>query len=313
MKIIRRPKNNDPMFKNGSVITIGIFDGVHLGHQSLIKKLKQKSVQMGLPSIVFSFEPTPNDYFSKKQNKRLTSLRDKLRLIDEFQIDYLYCPPFDSTMENLSPNQFITKHLINLFNPRYMVIGDDFRFAKDRKGSIKDLVITGQSNNFEVEQITSIVDSNTRISSSLIRDSLSNANLMLAKQMLGRNYSLIGRVIYGQQLGSTLGFPTANIDLSKTNNPLRGVFCVKVSLPDATKTIFGIANIGYKPTIGGQKLNLEVHLLDFDKDIYKSYIKIEFLSYLRKEKKFNGLDALKRQINQDIEAAKQYFNTVDRP
>ena len=272
------------MFKNGSVITIGIFDGVHLGHQALIKKLKQKSVQMGLPSIVFSFEPTPNDYFSKKQNKRLTSLRDKLRLIDEFQIDYLYCPPFDSTMENLSPNQFITKHLINLFNPRYMVIGDDFRFAKDRKGSIKDLVITGQSNNFEVEQITSIVDSNTRISSSLIRDSLSNANLMLAKQMLGRNYSLIGRVIYGQQLGSTLGFPTANIDLSKTNNPLRGVFCVKVSLPDATKTIFGIANIGYKPTIGGQKLNLEVHLLDFDKDIYKSYIKIEFLSYLRKEK-----------------------------
>ena len=313
MKIIRRPKNNDPMFKNGSVITIGIFDGVHLGHQSLIKKLKQKAVQMGLPSIVFSFEPTPNDYFSKKQNKRLTSLRDKLRLIDEFQIDYLYCPPFDSTMENLSPNQFITKHLINLFNPRYMVIGDDFRFAKDRKGSIKDLVITGQSNNFEVEQITSIVDSNTRISSSLIRDSLSNANLMLAKQMLGRNYSLIGRVIYGQQLGSTLGFPTANIDLSKTNNPLRGVFCVKVSLPDATKTIFGIANIGFKPTIGGQKLNLEVHLLDFDKDIYKSYIKIEFLSYLRKEKKFSGLDALKRQNDQDIEAAKQYFSTLDRP
>ena len=313
MKIIRRPKNNDPMFKKGSVITIGIFDGVHLGHQSLIKKLKQKAVQMGLPSIVFSFEPTPNDYFSKKQNKRLTSLRDKLRLIDEFQIDYLYCPPFDSTMENLSPNQFITKHLINLFNPRYMVIGDDFRFAKDRKGSIKDLVITGQSNNFEVEQITSIVDSNTRISSSLIRDSLSNANLMLAKQMLGRNYSLIGRVIYGQQLGSTLGSPTANIDLSKTNNPLRGVFCVKVSLPDATKTIFSIANIGFKPTIGGQKLNLEVHLLDFDKDIYKSYIKIEFLSYLRKEKKFSGLDALKRQIDQDIEAAKQYFSTLDRP
>ena len=313
MKIIRRPKNNDPIFEKGSVITIGIFDGVHLGHQSLIKKLKQKAVQMGLPSIVFSFEPTPNDYFSKKQNKRLTSLRDKLRLIDEFQIDYLYCPPFDSTMENLSPNQFITKHLINLFNPRYMVIGDDFRFAKDRKGSIKDLVITGQSNNFEIEQITSIVDNHTRISSSLIRDSLSNANLMLAKQMLGRNYSLIGRVIYGQQLGYTLGFPTANIDLSKTNNPLRGVFFVKVSLPDVTKTIFGIANIGFKPTIGGQKLNLEVHLLDFDKDIYKSYIKIEFLSYLRKEKKFSGLDALKKQINQDIEAAKQYFSTLDRP
>ena len=313
MKIIRRPKNNDPMFKKGSVITIGIFDGVHLGHQSLIKKLKQEAVQMELPSIVFSFEPTPNDYFSKKQNKRLTSFRDKHRLINEYQIDYLYCPPFDSTMENLSPNQFMTKHLINLFNPRYMVIGDDFRFAKDRTGSIKDLVMSGASNNFEVEQITSIVDNHTRISSSLIRDSLSKANLMLANQMLGRNYSLMGRVIYGQQVGSTLGFPTANIDLSKTNNPLRGVFCVKVSLPDATKTIFGIANIGYKPTIGGQKLNLEVHLLDFDKDIYKSYIKIEFLSYLRKEKKFSGLDALKRQIDQDIEAAKQYFSTLDRP
>jgi len=311
MKIIRRPKNNDPIFEKGSVITIGIFDGVHLGHQSLIKKLKQRAVQMELPSIVFSFEPTPNDYFFKKQNKRLTSLRDKHRLINEYQIDYFYCPPFDSTMENLSPSQFMAKYLINLFNPRYMVIGDDFRFAKDRKGSIKDLVIAGESNNFEVEQITSIVDNNARISSSLIRDSLSNANLMLANQMLGRNYSLMGRVIYGQQIGSTLGFPTANIDLSKTNNPLRGVFCVKVSLPKTTQEIFGIANIGYKPTIGGQKLNLEVHLLDFDKDIYKSYIKIEFLSYLRKEKKFNGLGALKRQINQDIKAAKQYFNTVD--
>lgn len=313
MKIIRRPKNNDPIFKKGSVITIGIFDGVHLGHQSLIKKLKQKAVQMEIPSIVFSFEPTPNDYFSKKQNKRLTPLRDKYRLINEYQIDYLYCPPFNSIMENLSPSQFMTKHLINLFNPSYMIVGDDFRFAKDRKGSIKDLLITGESNNFEVEQMTSVVDNNTRISSSLIRDTLSKGNLLLANQMLGRNYSLTGRVIYGQQVGSELGIPTANINLSETNNPLRGVFCVKVSLPNSTQEIFGIANLGYRPTIGGQKLNLEVHLLDFDKDIYKSYIKIEFLSYLRKEKKFNDLNALKRQINQDIEAAKQYFKTVDRP
>ena len=311
MKLIRRPKVNDPMFKKGSVITIGIFDGVHLGHQSLIKKLKQKSVQMELPSIVFSFEPTPNDYFFKKQNKRLTSLRDKHRLINKYQIDYLYCPPFDSTMENLSPNQFMTKHLVDLFNPRCLVIGDDFRFAKDRKGSIKDLLIAGESNNFKVEQIISIIDNKTRISSSLIRDSLSNSNLKLASQMLGRNYALSGRAIYGQQLGSTLGFSTANIDLSKTNNPLRGVFCVKVLLPDVTKAICGIANLGYKPTAGGQKLNLEVHLLDFDKDIYKSYIKVEFLSYLRKEKKFNGLGELKRQINQDIETARQYFSTAD--
>ena len=173
--------------------------------------------------------------------------------------------------------------------------------------------MTGESNNFEVEQMTSVVDNNTRISSSLIRDSLSKGNLLLANRMLGRNYSLTGRVIYGQQVGSKLGIPTANINLAETNNPLRGVFCVKVSLPNLTQEIFGIANLGYRPTIGGQKLNLEVHLLDFDKDIYKSYIKIEFLSYLRKEKKFNNLDALKRQINQDIEAAKQYFNTVDRP
>lgn len=311
MKLIRRPKTDDPLFNNGSVITIGIFDGVHLGHQALIKKLKQKSLQMELPSIVFSFEPTPNDYFFKKQNKKLTSLRDKYRLIDKYKIDYLYCPPFDSTMENLSPNQFIKKHLIDLFSPRYLIIGDDFRFAKDRKGSVKDLVVSGESNNFEVEQIDSISHHRTRISSSLIRDSLCNSNLELVSQMLGRNYSLTGRVIHGQSLGGSLGLPTANIDLKKTKYPLRGVFCVNVSIENNDKLYFGVANIGYKPTVDGETLTLEVHILDFDQDLYKTHIRVEFLRHLRDEKKFRDIDQLKNQINDDIQQARNYFNGPD--
>ena len=309
MQLIRRPERKNPLFKNGSVITIGIFDGIHLGHQALINELMEKSEQMNLPSVFFTFEPTPNEYFSKKRHKqRLTSLRDKFNLVSHYELDYFYAPPFDQTMENLSPEDFINKHLVDLFNIKYLIIGDDFKFAKNRSGSSIDLIKSGKSNNFEVKQLTSIVNDSSRVSSSLVRDNLMKNDLSEVCEILGRNYSITGRVIYGKSLGKTIGFPTANINLKHLDSALRGVFYVKVKIDGMEKKYPGIANIGFKPTVGGEELCLEIHLLDFNQDIYLKYINVEFLDYLRSEQKFNGLEELTNQLKIDTEKAIVYFS-----
>ena len=311
MKFFRRPENNNPLFKNGSVATIGIFDGIHLGHQALINELIKKSKEINLPSVFFTFEPTPNEYFSKKRHKqRLTSLRDKFLLVNQYQLDYFYAPPFDETMENLSPSEFISKHLINLFNIKYLIIGDDFKFAKNRSGSVIDLIESGKTNNFKVLQLSSIINNNSRVSSSLVREYLMKNHLPRANKILGRNYSITGRVIRGKSLGKTIGFPTANINLSRLDSALRGVFFVKVRIESMNKEIPGIANIGFKPTVGGEELCLEIHLLNFDQDIYLKYINVEFLDYLRDEQKFNDLSELKNQLKVDREKAIQYFSNI---
>ena len=311
MQLIRRPERKNPLFKNGSVITIGIFDGIHLGHQALINELMEKSEQMNLPSVFFTFEPTPNEYFSKKRHKqRLTSLRDKFNLVSHYELDYFYTPPFDKTMENLSPEDFINKHLVDLFNIKYLIIGDDFKFAKNRSGSSIDLIKSGKSNNFEVKQLTSIINDSSRVSSSLVRDNLMKNDLSEVCEILGRNYSITGRVIYGKSLGKTIGFPTANINLKHLDSALRGVFYVKVKIDGMEKKYPGIANIGFKPTVGGEELCLEIHLLDFNQDIYLKYINVEFLDYLRSEQKFNGLEELKNQLKIDREQAKKYFSNI---
>lgn len=311
MKLIRRPERKNPLFRDGSVITIGIFDGIHLGHQALINQLMEKSEEMNLPSVFFTFEPTPNEYFSKKKHKqRLTSLRDKFNLVSHYKLDYFYAPPFDRTMENLSSEDFINKHLIDLFNIKFLIIGDDFKFAKNRSGSSIDLIKSGKCNNFEVKQLSSIVNDSSRVSSSLVRKHLIDNNLSQINEILGRNYSITGRVIYGKSLGKTIGFPTANINLVQLDSALRGVFYVKVKIDGMEKKYPGIANIGFKPTVGGEELCLEIHLLDFNQDIYLKYINVEFLDYLRSEQKFNGLEELTNQLKIDREKAIVYFSNI---
>ena len=311
MKLIRRPERKDPLFKDGSVITIGIFDGIHLGHQALINQLMKKSEAMNLPSVFFTFEPTPNEYFSKKKHKqRLTSLRDKFNLVGHYELDYFYAPPFDQTMEILSPEDFINKHLIDLFNIKYLIIGDDFKFAKNRSGSSIDLIKSGKCNDFEVKQLNSIVNDSSRVSSSLVREHLMKNNLPQVCEILGRNYAITGRVTYGKSLGKTIGFPTANINLAHLDSALRGVFYVKVKIDGMEKKYPGIANIGFKPTVGGEELCLEIHLLDFNQDIYLKYINVEFLDYLRSEQKFNGLEELTNQLKIDTEKAIAYFSNI---
>ncbi len=311
MHVFRRIKATKQAYKQGSVVTIGVFDGLHVGHQALINRTIEKASELSLPSVVFSFEPTPTDYFAKNEKQlRLTSFRQKYHLIKEMGINNFYVPPFDSKMEEMSVDNFIDFHLLKNLNVKHLIVGDDFKFAKNKSGSIVELKQSSRSNNFSVESVSTIEIDFKRVSSTLIRQLLLDNQLEAANRYLGRNYFIEGRVIYGQQLGRTIGVPTANVDIEKLNNPLRGVFCVKVVIENNDKNYFGVANIGYKPTIKGENLTLEVHIFNFEQDIYDSRIQVEFMKYLRGEKKFNGVEELKAQINRDIEEASKYFKDL---
>ena len=313
MRVFRRIKVVNEILNEGSVVTIGVFDGLHLGHQVLINRAIEKASELSLPSVVFSFEPTPNDYFAKNEKQlRLNSFRQKYNLIKEMGVNNFYVPPFDSKMEELDVDEFIDMHLLKNLNVKHLIVGDDFRFAKNKAGSIKELEESAKINNFSVESISTIEINSKRVSSTLIRKFLFNNEVEEVIKYLGNYYSIEGKVITGQQLGRTIGVPTANVDIGKLNNPLRGVFCVKVFIENDDQTYFGVANIGYKPTVEGKTLNLEVHILNFDQDIYKSRIQVEFMRYLRGEKKFNGVNELKTQINLDIKESEKYFEELCR-
>ena len=311
MRLYRRIKAANQIYNEGSVVTIGVFDGLHLGHQVLINRAIKKASELSLPSVVFSFEPTPNDYFAKNEKQlRLNSFRQKYNLIKEMGVNNFYVPPFDSKMEELDVDEFIDLHLLKNLNVKHLIVGDDFRFAKNKAGSIKELEESAKINHFSVESISTVEINSKRVSSTLIRKFLFDNQLEVANEYLVSNYSIEGKGITGQQLGRTIGVPTANVDIGKLNNPLRGVFCVKVIIENDEQTYFGVANIGYKPTVKGKTLNLEVHILNFDQDIYKSRIQVEFMRYLRGEKKFNGVDELKAQINLDVKEAEEYFKEL---
>ena len=310
MKIARSISSDTNEFPSGSSVCIGVFDGIHLGHQELIKKTTKYAKEKELSSVLFTFEPSPNEYFSKgKSQPRLTSIEEKFQYLSNNHIDFLYCPPFDKEMENLSPAQFVTQHLIAKLNVKHVIIGVDFHFAKDRSGSVETLKELGLEYGFEVEAIEFITQYDKKISSTTIRQSLINQDIEIANQMLGRNYSILGKVKEGKKIGRTIGFPTANIDISKRDILLRGVFCVKAIIESNEKEYNGLANIGFKPTVSGTALTLEVHLLNFDKDLYGSEMQINFMHRIRGEQKFNDLDELRVQINNDVKKADEFFSS----
>ena len=308
MRIARTINSETKEFPKGSSICIGVFDGIHLGHQELIRKTIGHAKKNDLSTVLFTFEPTPNEYFSKGEPQpRLTSIDEKYQYLSDKNIDLLYCPPFNKEMENLSPIQFVEEHLIANLNAKHVIVGMDFHFAKDRSGSVDTLMELGLEYGFEVDPIEFITQKDKKISSTIIRQSLVKQDIETANQMLGRNYSVLGKVIKGKQIGRTIGFPTANIDINTRDVLLRGVFCVKATIGSNDKEFNGVANIGFKPTVDGNALTLEVHLLNFNEDIYDSNLQIEFMHRIRGEEKFNDLDELTDQINQDVKKADEYF------
>ncbi|MDC9589897.1 bifunctional riboflavin kinase/FAD synthetase [Xenorhabdus sp. XENO-10] len=292
---------------HGCVLTIGNFDGVHRGHQALLKHLKQEGQRLGLPTMVMIFEPQPLEVFATdKAPARLTRLRDKIKYLAQNGVDYLLCVKFDKYFADNSPEAFVSQLLVEKLGVKFLAIGDDFRFGKNRFGDFHYLQQAGKQYNFDVASTDSFCDSGLRISSTAIRQALQNDDLALAEILLGHPYSISGRVVHGKQLGRTIGFPTANLPLRRLVTPVKGVYAVEVhGLGD--NPLPGVANIGNRPTVAGQGQQLEVHLIDTQMDLYGRHIDVVLRKKLRNEQRFASLDALKQQIANDVIAARNYL------
>ena len=286
------------------VLTIGNFDGIHLGHQAVFKQLNQLKQRHKLPSVIMSFTPIPAVFFGKEQTQ-ITNFKERLKLVEDYHIDDYLLLKFDQTFANLSADEFINDILIKTLKVKHLIIGDDFVFGKNRKGN--KTLLEQYNNHFYTHQIKQINQKNIRISSSEIRQALAKGNFLLSQQQLGREFSMTGCIIYGDQRGRTIGFPTLNIPLKRKNSPILGVFTVGIILNGHYHQ--GVANIGKKPTINGQKIQLEVFVFNFNKMVYGEIAQVIFYEKIRDEQKFSSLEDLKQQIQNDVNDAKHYFKT----
>ncbi len=309
MRLIRGFSNLSTLSR-GCVLTIGNFDGVHLGHRTVIETLATRGRELNLPTAIMLFEPQPLEYFlADNAPSRLMRLREKILALNSLPLDYVVIVRFNQILADYEPEQFIRQILVSKLNVKHLVIGDDFHFGKARRGNFKLLQEQGQLLGFSVEKSTTYRHTDLRISSTLIRDALNAGDLGQAKRLLGRDYSICGRVAQGDQLGRTLGFPTANIKMLRRNTPIRGVFAVTMTGID-NREFQGVANVGTRPTIDGKrKVILETHLFDFNQDIYGCYVSVQFKHKLRDELRFTSLEELQRQICHDVIVAKEFFNS----
>ncbi len=291
----------------GCVATIGNFDGLHQGHQTVIQALIKLGKQLNLPTCVILFEPHPQEFFyGEKAPARLMRFREKFKFLQFLAIDRVLCLRFNKRLAECSAEEFVKKILVDKLGIKGLIIGDDFRFGKGRQGDFSLLKKLGQEYGFKVFSMPTVSFENERIGSSRVRSAVKQADFKLAARLLGRPFRLSGRIIYGEQRGRLLGFPTANIGLHRRVIPLQGIFVVNVYGLE-TIPLPGVANIGKRPTVNGLKNLLEVYLFDFDQNIYDRFIEVEFLKKIRDEKKFDSLEALKEQITQDVTSAKNYF------
>lgn len=312
MELIRGIPNIKP-WHSGCVLTIGNFDGVHLGHQAVLRGLIEQARRLQVPSCVMIFEPQPRELFSGGQAPaRLTRLREKYRQLARLGIDRLLCVRFTGQFAAQSPDHFIRDLLVDKLGVRFLVVGDDFRFGQHRNGDFELLTRAGNDFNFAVVSTQSLRRNSQRVSSTLIREALVNDHLADACEMLGRPYSLCGRVAHGAKLGRTIGFPTANVALKRQVSPVSGVYAVEMWLDGCPYP--GVANIGNRPTVNGSQALLEVHLFDFTDDIYGKQVEVTLRHKLRSEQKFASFALLKEQIQRDAVAARHWFGlAVSKP
>ncbi|MCK2127289.1 bifunctional riboflavin kinase/FAD synthetase [Thauera aromatica] len=291
-----------------TVLTIGNFDGLHLGHQALLALLTEKARALGLPAVVLTFEPHPREYFSPADAPaRLASLREKLLLLGAAGVDRTHVCRFDARFAAQNAQSFIDDTLVHGLGVRHLFIGDDFRFGARRQGDFAMLQEAGRRLGFGVESMPTLSVDGERVSSSAVRSALAEADLARAARLLGRPYSIAGRVSHGDKLGRQLGFPTANIQMKHRLPPLTGVYAVGVE-GLAAAPIAGVANIGLRPTVTANgRARLEVHLFDWTRDCYGAHIRVHFLHKLRAERRFDSLDALRAQIAADAATARQWL------
>ena len=292
-----------PTFKN-AVITTGAFDGVHIGHQEIISRMKQIALEIGGETVIVTFHPHPRKVISSipGEIKQLTSLEERIELLTQSGIDHLVVVNFDHAFSNLSADEYIKAFLFDHFHPHTILVGYDHRFGKGRNGNFELLQKFGVEIGFEVEQIHEKIISDEIVSSTHIRNYILEHQIEKANALLGYPYLFDGFVVRGNQIGRTIGFPTANLHINNEEKiiPSNGVYAVKVKGKCLADTIYnGMMNIGIRPTVDGQKKVIEVHILDFDQDIYEQNLTVMVYEYIRGEVKFDGLEALKAQLAKD--------------
>ena len=296
-KILRKHQN--------AMILIGNFDGLHLGHQRLFKEAKKYKKKYNSKIGVVTFDPIPKMYFNKNiTNYRLSNLNQKSRYFSDYNVDFLINKKFDKKFSKISCDNFIKNILCKKLNADYIFVSNNFRFGNKREGNVKQLIKYEKIYNFKIIKPQPLLTRRKVISSTLIRNFLQNGKLKKVNELLNRNWSVLGKVQKGRQLGKKFGFPTANIDIKDYVIAKPGVYAVKVKIQKNNRYIKGIANLGYRPTFEQKKILLEVHLFNFSGNLYNKLLSVEFLKFIRKEKKFKNVNQLKAQIKTDLKIAK---------
>ena len=294
--------------QRGCAVTIGTYDGIHLGHQALLGRLKEHAARLGAPTVVLTFEPTPREYLAPEAPPaRLTSLRERWRILGSLDLDVLLLLRFGEGLRNLSGEAFAGL-LARDLGARTVVVGHDFRFGCNGEATAPMLIDAGKRLGFEVDVLPPVTLAGARVSSSGVREALDRGDFALAERWLGRPYSMRGRVVHGNRLGRDLGFPTANLRIERRRTPLHGIFAVRVHGVEATP-LRGVASLGTRPTVGGVQTLLEVHVFDFSADLYGREIEVEFVAKLRDEENYPTLDALVEQIHRDAAEARRILST----
>ena len=295
-----------------TALTIGNFDGVHLGHQAMLAEVKRAAVRLGVPACVLTFEPHPREFFAPDQAPtRLTSLREKLELLADCGIEQVHLCRFDYRFAQITAEEFIERVIAHGLGARWLLAGDDFRFGARRAGDLVMLKQIAPRFGMELSAMASVMQDGERVSSTAVRRALAAGELARAERLLGRAYSISGRVVRGDGLGRKLGFPTANVQMKHNRPPLTGIFAVRLH-GAAAGPLRGVARLGVCPTVKQQGAPvLEVHALDFEGDLYRRHVRVEFLSKFRDEEKYADLAELTRRIALDVENAKTYFHHRD--
>lgn len=306
MRIIRSVRSM-PQLASGCALTVGNFDGLHRGHQAIAAQLCERAAKLSIPAAMMSFEPMPSAFLDPESAPaRLSSLREKIQDARAMGIDLFVCARFNADFAALSPQQFLEDLVETRLNARYVLVGEDFCFGKARAGDIDTLRSFAVHRDIEVAPLPQVCVDGARVSSTRVRDALAQGDTATATRLLGRAYRISGRVITGQRLGRTLGFPTANIRLARKPAPRYGVYGVRVRLADGSRHI-GAASFGVRPTVNGREPLLEVFLLDFSGDLYGQHVDVSLEIFIREEIRFDSLDALTRQMHQDVDQVRAHL------
>lgn len=304
-KNIENSNSNTP-----AILTIGTFDGVHLGHKKIIKKLVESAKRRKLRSCILTFFPHPRNFLSKSNElKMINTINEKKEILSELGVDELIIQEFNNEFSNLSANEFI-KHLLKFCEIKEIIVGFNHKFGKDREAGIDELKIYGKRYGFDVCEIDAFDINQINVSSTKIRNAIGEGQVDLCKQYLGYNFSIGGNIVEGKSRGKKIGFPTANIKVEENYKiiPKNGVYFVSCKIRNVQK--FGMMNIGFNPTFGNKKLTIEVNIFDFEQDVYGENVRIEFIKFIRNEIKFQNIDELIKQIKIDRETCKSYMNST---